>query len=590
MDSEFSDGEGFGIEVIIDAKDGKAPCCPHGPTLLFEKLCGGGETQGRRFYACSACRDRKDCSFFQWEDEKVSQARLLAREKENQSKQPPYSHQEYCSRFREFVSLPLDQRRFCQDCQLLLLPNEWSEHATHRVLGDDITVARLRRPSLLLCPLENKKSNAQYLFADRSCHFLLDLLASLGFSKVLCVGTPRLHELMKIRNQETGKEVLRSLLLDIDFRYAQFCSENEFCHYNMFNHHFFNPEGAEAVFKAFLSEEGPEKVVMVTDPPFGGLVKPLAHSFSRISDAWKILQGPESSSKEMPMVWIFPYFFESRILECFPSFSMLDYQVCRTHPGAEGLEGVLSHSPVSVFERSKGFRLHLLAFPLTPQRLRGLTFQNIVGFTVTCYAVLGHTLNGYLGWLIIIDRPVKSFFLISVAPVLTLQWRKLSQSECEALSGFLSVEVLCRSVPSPVPVTGDSFVGALRRFCSVCERYVSSGNRHCPVCDACTSKDGREWRHCAPCNKCVKPSWLHCSACGRCALPDHPCGRGQTGCFTCSSLGHKRRACPHSGKLRENRGQAAGRRPGANLSKQIASRVAVRKGKPSRTSKAHKVT
>ncbi|KAA0725201.1 Zinc finger CCHC domain-containing protein 4 [Triplophysa tibetana] len=27
------------------------------------------------------------------------------------------------------------------------------------------------------------------------------------------------------------------------------------------------------------------------------------------------------------MIWIFPYFFESRILECFPSFSMLDYQV-----------------------------------------------------------------------------------------------------------------------------------------------------------------------------------------------------------------------------------------------------------------------
>ncbi|XP_035281113.1 rRNA N6-adenosine-methyltransferase ZCCHC4 isoform X3 [Anguilla anguilla] len=503
MDSEFSDGEGFGIEVIIDAKDGKAPCCPHGPTLLFEKLCGGGETQGRRFYACSACRDRKDCSFFQWEDEKVSQARLLAREKENQSKQPPYSHQEYCSRFREFVSLPLDQRRFCQDCQLLLLPNEWSEHATHRALGDDITVARLRRPSLLLCPLENKKSNAQYLFADRSCHFLLDLLASLGFSKVLCVGTPRsssvhltsrLHELMKIRNQETGKEVLRSLLLDIDFRYAQFYSQKEFCHYNMFNHHFFNPEGAEAVFKAFLSEEGPEKVVMVTDPPFGGLVKPLAHSFSRISNTWKTLQGPESSSKEMPIVWIFPYFFESRILECFPSFSMLDYQVdYDNHPLYKHGKTGRRQSPVRLFTN------------LCP--------RNVV----------------------------------------------LPESE-----GY--------------------------RFCSVCERYVSSGNRHCPVCDACTSKDGREWRHCAPCNKCVKPSWLHCSACGRCALPDHPCGRGQTGCFTCSSLGHKRRACPHSGKLRENRGQAAGRRPGANLSKQIASRVAVRKGKPSRTSKAHKVT
>lgn len=41
-----------------------------GPTLLFEKVGKGGE-KGRRFYACSACRDRKDCKFFQWEDEKV---------------------------------------------------------------------------------------------------------------------------------------------------------------------------------------------------------------------------------------------------------------------------------------------------------------------------------------------------------------------------------------------------------------------------------------------------------------------------------------------------------------------------------------
>lgn len=35
----------------------------------------------------------------------------------------------------------------------------------------------------------------------------------------------------------------------------------------------------------------------------------------------------ESGNSDMPMVWIFPYFFEPRILECLPSFTMLDYQV-----------------------------------------------------------------------------------------------------------------------------------------------------------------------------------------------------------------------------------------------------------------------
>ncbi|KAJ8390286.1 hypothetical protein AAFF_G00108550 [Aldrovandia affinis] len=486
MDSEFADGESFGIEVIIDdAKDKKAPCCPHGPALLFEKVCKG-EQQGRRFYACSACRDRKDCSFFQWEDEKVSEARLMAREQFNQSKQPPFTHQEYCSRFKEFVSLPLNKRRFCQECQLLLLAEECSEHAAHRALADDITVARLRRPSLLLRPLENKKSNAQYLFADRSGHFLLDLLASLGFRKVLCVGTPRLHELIKIRNQEGGSEVLKSLLLDIDFRYAQFYSQEEFCHYNMFNHHFFDREQAEAVFSAFLREEDCEKVIMVTDPPFGGLVKPLAHSFSRVSGAWKTLQTPEKSSQEMPMVWIFPYFFETRILECFPSFSMLDYQVdYDNHPLYKHGKTGRKQSPVRLFTN------------LCP---RDIVLPEEEGY----------------------------------------------------------------------------------RLCPTCERYVSSGNRHCPACDACTSKDGREWRHCAQCKKCVKPSWLHCAACDRCALPDHPCGRGPAGCFTCGSLEHKRRACPRAVRHRDHRqGQAAGRRPGANLSKHPAGRATGRKGKSS---------
>lgn len=41
-----------------------------GPTLLFVKV-NQGKEETRKFYACSACRDRKDCNFFQWEDEKV---------------------------------------------------------------------------------------------------------------------------------------------------------------------------------------------------------------------------------------------------------------------------------------------------------------------------------------------------------------------------------------------------------------------------------------------------------------------------------------------------------------------------------------
>uniref|UniRef100_A0A1A7WN14 Zinc finger, CCHC domain containing 4 n=1 Tax=Iconisemion striatum TaxID=60296 RepID=A0A1A7WN14_9TELE len=230
MDTAEANPETLGIEVICPERGVTAPCCPHGPTLLFGKGSGG-----RRFYACSACRDRKDCSFFQWEDEKVSKARLLAREEENRLKQ-----QEYRNRFEELASLPLHEKKFCEDCQMLLLPVEHSTHSTHRATA--VTAAQLMRPSMLLRPLDNKKSNAQYLFTDRSTQFLMDTLAGLGYTKVLCVGTPRLQELIKVRNLEQKSRSMKSLLLDIDLRYAQFYSQDEFCHYNMFNHHFFGGE------------------------------------------------------------------------------------------------------------------------------------------------------------------------------------------------------------------------------------------------------------------------------------------------------------------------------------------------------------
>ncbi|CAB1414008.1 unnamed protein product [Pleuronectes platessa] len=67
----------------------------------------------------------------------------------------------------------------------------------------------------------------------------------------------------------------------------------------MFNHHFFGGEASSAVLQAFLNESDKEKVVMVADPPFGGLVKPLANSFSLISQTWKKLQSSESSDADM---------------------------------------------------------------------------------------------------------------------------------------------------------------------------------------------------------------------------------------------------------------------------------------------------
>lgn len=92
-------------------------------------------------------------------------------------------------RLRAFASLPEEDRRFCQDCELLLLPGEVREHASHR--SRVLSAAQLARPSQLLRPLDNRKSHAQFLFSQRSSRFLVDSLLALGYRKLLCVGTPR---------------------------------------------------------------------------------------------------------------------------------------------------------------------------------------------------------------------------------------------------------------------------------------------------------------------------------------------------------------------------------------------------------------
>lgn len=58
---------GSGVEVIMEDLSGH-PSCPHGPALLFRR-------QNTRFYACSACRNRKDCQFFMHEDEWIRKKR-----------------------------------------------------------------------------------------------------------------------------------------------------------------------------------------------------------------------------------------------------------------------------------------------------------------------------------------------------------------------------------------------------------------------------------------------------------------------------------------------------------------------------------
>jgi hypothetical protein len=57
----------LGVDVLVDEWAAMAPesvpICPHGPMMLFRRFVSGQEP--KRFFACSACRDRKDCDFYE---------------------------------------------------------------------------------------------------------------------------------------------------------------------------------------------------------------------------------------------------------------------------------------------------------------------------------------------------------------------------------------------------------------------------------------------------------------------------------------------------------------------------------------------
>lgn len=50
-------------------------------------------------------------------------------------------------------------------------------------------------------------------------------------------------------------------------------------------------QASRRLLQTFLTEREGRRVAMVADPPFGGLVKPLANTFSLISQMWRKTQN-----------------------------------------------------------------------------------------------------------------------------------------------------------------------------------------------------------------------------------------------------------------------------------------------------------
>ncbi|KAK8378788.1 hypothetical protein O3P69_009482 [Scylla paramamosain] len=338
--------------AVVGVASTENPACVHGPTVVFERFLQDGST--RRFYACAACRDRKDCAFFLWADQTLSHTKRRLWADLYTAAWSKIPHRERYKKLKAVRRAAAGDRVYCKTCCVLLLASERESHLSCS-LTTPLTDTQLAQPSTFLPPKENAKVEAQYLFSARSVEVLVGLVKCVGASGVLCVGAPRIHEAL------TSTPALRmaSLLMDIDDRYCSFFPPESFLHYNMFNHHLFGGTAAHDTYLSFLTAN--EKLVLVSDPPFGGRMELLAHTLHTIEADWRTAAALDPQAT-LPVFLVFPYFLEAQVVASLPTLAMMDYQVdYDNHPiYSKGPKGMKHGSAVRVFTNQP---LHALPLP-----------------------------------------------------------------------------------------------------------------------------------------------------------------------------------------------------------------------------------
>ena len=264
------------LKVILENDIRSNPECEHGPSVLFERTLSNNQSK-TQFYACSAFRDKKQCPFYLLPNSKgaKSSQKLLKRVLKRPSK------------------LIQNPTAFCSTCQILL---DEDGKKGHKKSHEWITDQSLKNPSKLLTALDNSKSQAQFHFSHESVEVIVKSIKSQNPSLVICIGTPSIFEALKEYSNDEAFEVL---LLDIDQRLSMF--HEEFCHYNMFNHHFFDQESLE-VYQKHIGKH--EKLVVITDPPFGGRPELIVNTLKLIKSDFGILDNHINSMQVSSITYI----------------------------------------------------------------------------------------------------------------------------------------------------------------------------------------------------------------------------------------------------------------------------------------------
>ncbi|XP_017839600.1 rRNA N6-adenosine-methyltransferase ZCCHC4 isoform X2 [Drosophila busckii] len=156
------------------------------------------------------------------------------------------------------------------------------------------------------------------------------------------MGTPRLH----FHLRRTGN--IKSFLLDFDERFAEHLNPQEFCLYNMCNNHFFYKRQP---FEMFLKCKSQERLLIVTDPPFGCRTELIAHTL-------RSLRRLHNDLNELPVntplsiFWVYPYYMGNYIRKDMPELAACDYKLNYTNHERYTNVGPSSRSygsPVRVF-------------------------------------------------------------------------------------------------------------------------------------------------------------------------------------------------------------------------------------------------
>jgi len=317
------------LKLILDSDISTHPRCKHGPTLLFSRELGGMPGTVKKFYACSAYRNRKDCDFYQDAGDKVSQARLFrlseaskiylkvndhtesfkAVKAARQGKGSVEDEQGEKENVDNNDETTVGRLKFCQDCGKVCTP-QCLAHTTISLSRED-----LDRPAKVLKAKSVDKKEAQYFFSNSTRQFLIDTIHSQGFTNVLCIGCPSIFECLPSTISS------KSLLLDLDPRFLSFYSSKQFLWSNFFNGHFFHGEKSSTTFTDFLISC--DKLLIILDPPFGAKTELISYSLDRIIGQLEMF----NISATVSTIWVFPYYMERQLKQVRSDLVMSDYRV-----------------------------------------------------------------------------------------------------------------------------------------------------------------------------------------------------------------------------------------------------------------------